>query len=263
MATRTKPRLVTADQAPQKKAQTPAERAKNYRLRKKAAAPPPLSSEHLIPPDYLPTAQVVPVGTTPARAPAASIILTMAALALAAVGISMNAWYARSLGATETAGYLFLAVGMAADMAALAVPSVAARAWQARQRATAMAGWLIFLVTFAFAVTAGIGFASVNIADVTAARAARVTPAVTVAQTALSDAMTSRDRECHGGVGKFCRDREQAVVDRRQALDQAMAAVAGTADPQTQAATRLVAWISAGLVQPSGDDFGACCGFCC
>jgi hypothetical protein len=71
-------------------------------------------------------------------------------------------------------------------------------------------------------------------------RASRVTPAVTAAQTALSDAMTARDRECKGGVGKYCREREQAVVDRRQALDAAMQAVAQTADPQAVAAVKLV-----------------------
>jgi hypothetical protein len=66
-------------------------------------------------------------------------------------------------------------------------------------------GWGVFVGTFVFAVTAGIGFASVNIADVSLARAGRVTPRVTAAQNALRDAQAARDRECKGGVGKFCR----------------------------------------------------------
>jgi hypothetical protein len=111
-------------------------------------------------------------------------------------------------------------------------------------------------MTFAFAVTAGIGFASVNISDVTMARSGRSTPAVVAAQTALADAMTARDRECKGGVGKFCREREAAVVDGRKALDSAMASVAQTADPQTEAAIHLVAWASRGVLQPTGADFG-------
>jgi hypothetical protein len=41
---------------------------------------------------------------------------------------------------------------------------------------------MIWLATFVFAVTAGVGFDSVNIADVTLARASRVTPDVTAAQ---------------------------------------------------------------------------------
>jgi len=100
-----------------------------------------------------------------------------------------------------------------------------------------------------------IGFASVNITDVTAARASRVTPAITAAQSALSDAMSARDRECKNGVGKYCREREAAVAERRQILDSAMASVGQTADPQTNAAVKLVAWISQGMLRPSSDDF--------
>jgi hypothetical protein len=110
-------------------------------------------------------------------------------------------------------------------------------------------------MTFVFAVTAGIGFASVNITDVTAARASRVTPAITAAQSALSDAMSARDRECKNGVGKYCREREAAVAERRQILDSAMTSVGQTADPQTNAAVKLVAWISQGMLRPSNDDF--------
>ena len=80
-----------------------------------------------------------------------------AALGLAAVGVTQNAWYARSLGATETAGTLFVGIGVASDMVALVMPSCAARSWQARQRTTALVGWLVWLATFVFAITAGIG----------------------------------------------------------------------------------------------------------
>ena len=89
----------------------------------------------------------------------------------------------------------------------------------------------------------------------TLARASRVTPAVPTAQAALSDAMAARDRECKGGVGKFCREREAAVADRRQVFDVAMRSVEQTADPQTEAAIRIVAWLSRGALQPTGDDF--------
>jgi hypothetical protein len=107
--------------------------------------------------------------------------LQIAAMALAAVGITMNGWFARSLGSTDTAGWLFLAIGVAANLVALVIPSCAASLWQARQRATVLVGWMIWVATFVFAVTAGVGFASVNIADVTLSRASRVTPAVTAA----------------------------------------------------------------------------------
>ena len=200
----------------------------------------------------------VPIVTLRAVTPSnrvASILLMAAAFALAGVGITTNGWFARSLGSSDIAGWLFLAIGVAADLAALVMPSCAAGLWHNRQRATSLAGWAVWVMTFVFAVTAGIGFASVNITDVTTARAARVIPAVTVAQSALSDAMSARDRECVHGVGKFCREREAAVAERRQILDTALVSVAQTADPQTDAAIKLVAWVTHGMLRPSGDDF--------
>jgi hypothetical protein len=183
------------------------------------------------------------------------MLLLAAALTLAGVGIAINGWFARSLGASDAAGWLFLAVGVAADLVALAAPSCAARLWQARHRATSLAGWAVWTMTFVFAVTAGVGFASTNIADVTLTRALRVTPAVEMAQAALADAMSARDRECKGGVGKFCREREAAVNERRQALDAATHSVRQLADPQTEAAVRLVAWASHAVLQPTANDF--------
>ena len=256
-----------------KRAKTGAQRARAYRPRKprKAkAAPSPdtesQSSESLIPVDFssansaFAESPVTPPPTVKLRAVTpshrvASILLAAAAFALAGVGITTNGWFARSLGSSDSAGWLFLAIGVAADLAALVLPSCAAGLWHTRQRATSLAGWAAWVMTFAFAVTAGIGFASVNITDVTAARAARVSPAVTAAQSALSDAMSARDRECTHGVGKFCREREAAVAERRQILDTAMASVAQTADPQNDAAIKIVAWVTHGVLRPSGDDF--------
>jgi hypothetical protein len=184
-----------------------------------------------------------------------SVLLMIAAIALSVLGIAINGSFARSLGSTDLAGWLFLAVGVAADLAALVLPSTAAGLWQAGQRVTALVGWAVWLVTFIFAVTAGIGFASTNISDVTLVRASRVTPAVTSAQAALADAMAARDRECKGGVGKICREREVAVAEQRQILDAAMTSVGQAADPQTDAAIKLVAWISRGMMRPAPEDF--------
>src|SRR3569832_590891 len=226
-----------------------------------------LPAEFLIPPEFLPANDVgaeppvTPLNATPqpsdggSRRQLAPALLSIAALALAVVGSTINGWFARSLGSSDIAGWLFLAIGVAADLVALVMPSCAAGLWHSRQRATSLAGWAVWAMTFVFAVTAGIGFASVNITDVTAARAARVTTAVTAAQSALSDAMSARDRECMHGVGKFCREREAAVADRRQILDTAMASVGQAADPQTDAAIKLVAWVTHGALQPSADDF--------
>jgi len=262
---------------PKKRARAGAVRAKPTRKRKprkpKAAVSEDMdfaASESLIPPEFLsadmdiaePPNTLPAIVTSPATAPVtrsrrqiAPLLLSTAALALAGVGITMNGWFARSLGSSDVAAWLFLAIGVAADLVALVMPSCAAGLWQTAQRATALVGWSVWAMTFVFAVTAGIGFASVNIADVTLSRASRVTPAVQSAQAALNDAMAARDRECKGGVGKFCREREVAVADRRQVLDAAMRTVEQTADPQTEAAVRIVAWVSHGVLQPNGNDF--------
>ncbi|MGJ4999294.1 hypothetical protein ACQR0Z_33050 [Bradyrhizobium sp. HKCCYLS3077] len=201
------------------------------------------------------TAPIAPAKIERPRLTVSSVLLQLSALALAAVGMAMNGWFAHSLGSNSTAGTMFLAIGVTADLVALVMPTCTARLWHARHRASALAGWTVWLMTFVFALTAGIGFASTNISDVTLARASRVTPAIQTAQTALNDAMAARDRECKGGVGKFCREREAAVAERRQALDAAMATVSQTADPQTQAAIKLVAWVTQGRLTPSADDF--------
>jgi hypothetical protein len=261
---------------PKKATKTAAERAREYRQRKKAEksvavpdVPVPASVPATVstpvaasvpatvstPVTPLPPSTATSGAITPSRRSAAPILLTIAALALAVVGMTMNGWFARSLGSTDTAGWLFLVIGVAADLVALVMPSCAAGLWQAGQRPTALAAWAVWLMTFVFAVTAGIGFASLNIADVTMARASRATPAVATAQAALNDAMAARDRECKGGVGKFCRERETAVSERRQAVDVAMRAVEHAADPQTEAAIRIVAWTSLGTLRPTPDDF--------
>jgi hypothetical protein len=267
MANDTSATITLLHQPPPARAKTPAERAKAYRERKRAAALPITSSIPAPCSAKLPAVIPTPVTLLPREeltlAPARSgrplqvapILLTVAALALAGVGVTMNGWYARSLGATETAGHVFLALGLAADLVALALPSVAAGRWQARQRVTAAAGWAVWLLTLVFAVTAAIGFASLNISDVTASRSSRVTPAIVTAQAALADATAARDRECRGGVGKNCRLREDEVQVQRQNLQVAMRSVEQAADPQTTAAIRLTTWATMGAVRPTENDF--------
>lgn len=181
--------------------------------------------------------------------------LTAAALALCGVAITTNGWFARSLGSTDLAGWLFFAVGVAADLVLLAVPETATQLWQAGRRATAATAWAIWSIVSVFALTGGIGFASANIADMTLARASRITPAVTAARAALKDAVTARDRECASGEGRICRARDQVVTECHRALEAAMSSVEHAADPQTDAAIKIVAWLSAGNLKPAADDF--------
>jgi hypothetical protein len=257
--------IITLHQPQTKRAKTPAERSKAYRQRKKASVPAlPVTAQvsttvsecdKVAPATPVPPSTIASGAVTPSRARVAPILLTASAFTLAGVGMTMNGWFARSLGSSDFAGWLFLAIGVAADLIALVMPSCAARLWQVHQRTISLASWAVWATTFVFAVTAGIGFASTNIADVTLARASRITPAVQVAQAALADAMVARDRECKGGVGKFCRGRKAAVNERRQALDTTMQSVELTADPQADAAIRIVAWATHGVLKPTGDDF--------
>src|SRR5437868_3670745 len=205
MADDTTASIITLHQPRPKRAKTPA--AKSYRKRKKASLPVlPVAAQEfttLLESDKVaPVTPIPTVDVTQSRPRVGPILLTASALALAGVGMTMNGWFARSLGSSDIAGWLFLAIGVAADLIALVVPSCAARLWQARQRAISLAGWGVWAMTFVFAVTAGIGFASTNITDVTLARASRTTPAVQTAQAALTDAMAAREREGKRGAAK-------------------------------------------------------------
>lgn len=205
------------------------------------------------------TAGVTPVTVSHVHATGGQWIrshgLTAVALALCGVAVTMNALFARSLASTDLSGWLFLALGVAADLVVLTVPSTAAQLWHAGKRVTAVAAWLVLLIASVFAFTGGIGFASLNVADVTLARASRVTPAVTTARAALNDAMAARDRECVSGVGRICREREQVVNDRQRVLDAALSSVEHASDPQADAAIKIVTWLSVGRLKPTADDF--------
>ncbi|MGJ5135708.1 hypothetical protein [Bradyrhizobium oligotrophicum] len=181
----------------------------------------------------------------------ARLALRAAGLGLALVGLSMNAVYARSLGSSDLSGWLFLALGLCADCAALTLPSVSASCQDIGSKAAA---WVTWATMLAFAVLGSVGFASTSISDVTLARSSRVTTQVVTAQSALADAMKARDLECKGGVGRFCRERETAVETSRAGLAAAMGAVQTGADPQAAAMMHLVTWASAGHVTPTEGD---------
>jgi hypothetical protein len=184
-----------------------------------------------------------------------SIILKTIATVIGVAGLAINAWFARNLGATEIAGLLFVAVGMAADAAAFVLPTQAGNLWRSRQRLAAATAWTIWTLTFAFALIASVGFAALNIADTTMSRAGRTTPEVILWERTANTAASSRQAEC-AKRGPLCRDRE---ADERRALDglkSAQGTVAADSDPQITAASHLVTWASRGMVTPSTDDLG-------
>jgi len=165
------------------------------------------------------------------------VVLMTTAFALAATGLAINAHFARSLGSTEFAGWLFLAIGVASDIAAFVLPT-----W-ALARRSALA-WALWSVTFAFALIASVGFASLNVTDVAIARASQTTPTIQDARRALEDAKAARDRECIRIRRPMCQHREDEVVTAQRRLDAEHAKI--VADPQAEGTVRLVAWLTRG-----------------
>jgi len=101
---------------------------------------------------------------------AISAVLVVIALAIAWFGIRINAWYGATLGRTAEASLLLAGLSVAADALALVLPATGRMLWLDRRLGAAAMAWGLWSLTAAIALLASIGFASLNIADVTAAR---------------------------------------------------------------------------------------------
>lgn len=115
-----------------------------------------------------------PPGQKPVRslvAIAASIVLLATALGLTGVGLVMNARFAASFGQTIEAAVLLATVGLAVDMLAVVLPTVAVQLWHRRAILAAASAWTIWLAALAMTLLAATGFASTNIGDAVAGRA--------------------------------------------------------------------------------------------
>lgn len=183
-----------------------------------------------------------------------SLVLASTAAAIAWYGLNINAWYGATLGKNAEASALLAGLSVTADVLALILPATAAALWRDACYGLTVAAWSVWTVTVAITLMATIGFASVNIADSTLARAGRDTPAITTARSALADAKATRDRECARGVGPICRQREEAVIERQRQLEAAMRSVETAADPQADTAARLLTWLTGGVAHISRDD---------
>jgi hypothetical protein len=179
-------------------------------------------------------------------------VLVGSALALAGTGVVINGWYARSLGSTDFAGWLFLGVGVATDAAALALPTWATVIWQ-RSRRRSLAAWALWSLTFAFALSASLGFASVNIADTRLARTTATNGVIEDDKEALRVAKDREARECRSGNGTNCRKRIDEANRQQDKLDSDRGKIVG--DPQPDGASKLIRWLSGDRVVPRADDF--------
>ena len=104
----------------------------------------------------------------------------MLAVAVAWFGIRINAWYGGTLGRTPEASTLLSGPSVSADVLALILPTTARTLWTDRRRMVAAVAWALWTITVAVALLATVGFAALNIADTTAARAKTVTERATL-----------------------------------------------------------------------------------
>jgi hypothetical protein len=101
----------------------------------------------------------------------ASIVLLATAVGLTGVGLVMNARFASSFGQTVEAAVLLATIGLAVDMLAVVLPTVAVQLWHRRSVLAAGAAWSIWLAALTMTLLAATGFASTNIGDAVAGRA--------------------------------------------------------------------------------------------
>jgi MarR family protein len=106
--------------------------------------------------------------------------LAALAVAVAWFGIRINAWYGGTLGRTPEASALLSGLSVSADVLALILPTTARTLWTDRRRMAAAVAWALWTITIAVALMATVGFAALNIADTTAARAKTVTERATL-----------------------------------------------------------------------------------
>jgi hypothetical protein len=184
-----------------------------------------------------------------------NVALTILAYGLALVGLGINAWFAWNRGTDLMDKLLFASLGLIAEGILFYLPARAAEVWRQRHFGAFAFAVVLWPFLFTFALTNSLGFASLNLTDVAIARAERVTPEVALAQRTADTLKKSREDECRKR-GDKCRQLEQDERDALAELKTAQAKVSRTADPQVDAAAKLVAWVSLGRPTPSPEDFG-------
>jgi hypothetical protein len=101
-----------------------------------------------------------------------AVILGVTALALAVIGMVVNARQAASLGMTPDASGLLAAEGLCADLLVLVLPTVATRLWVNRQWMGATTAWAIWVGVIGFTLLATATWSATNVGDAVAGRVA-------------------------------------------------------------------------------------------
>jgi hypothetical protein len=165
----------------------------------------------------IPSAQ--PPAAKPVRsliAMVTSIVLFSTAVGLTVVGLIMNARFAASFGQSVEAAVLLATIGLAVDMLAVVLPTVAAQLWQRRSIMAAGVAWTIWVAALSMTLLAAMGFASTNIGDAVAGRAK-----VASESSALSDRI-GRLRSERAGISET-RSIAAIEVDLQRAQPEAQA----------------------------------------
>jgi hypothetical protein len=100
-----------------------------------------------------------------------SLVLLATAVGLTCVGLIMNARFAASFGQSVEAAVLLATIGLAVDMLAVVLPTVAVQLWHRRSILASGAAWTIWSAALCMTLLAATGFASTNIGDAVAGRA--------------------------------------------------------------------------------------------
>ncbi len=157
---------------------------------------------------HLPSGVGQPVGSTIAAArlarAAGGAALAALAVAVAWFGIRINAWYGGTLGRTPDASSLLSGLSISADILALVLPTAARTLWTDRRRMAAAVAWALWTIMIAVALMATVGFAALNIADTTAARASTVTERA---------GLTARIDRLRSERGSIAESRSVAVIE--------------------------------------------------
>jgi hypothetical protein len=153
-------------------------------------------------------------------------------LALAGVGLVINARYAASLGSTAEDGWLLATLGLAIDLAAVIGLSVTALLWQSGRFLSSLAAFMLWIGFAMMSVIAIAAFTATSFGDFAAGRASVIETAIDLrqqrvdkieaARTAVASAITARDQEC-GRVGDNCRARVRELNQRQADLAAALA----------------------------------------
>jgi hypothetical protein len=99
-----------------------------------------------------------------------ALVLGLAAIGLAVVGLTVNTRFAASFGQTAEAAALLAAIGLTIDLLAIVLPSAAAQLWRDRNMMSGAAAWAIWLLALGMTLLAAMGFAATNIGDGVAGR---------------------------------------------------------------------------------------------